>query len=131
MRSHRQCGFSLITTLFLLVVISAMAAYMVNLSVTQHTSGALAAQMSRALYATYSGLEWTAYEIRTNPGACPPVPSVFNAEGFLISLTACTRNLITEAGANYALYDVTVEASQGAFGDPSFVSRSLRATLSE
>ena len=131
MRIKRQCGFSLITTLFLLVVVSAMGAYMVTLSVTQHTSGALAAQMSRALYATYSGLEWTAYELRSNPGACPSVPSTFNAEGFLISLTACTRSLIVEAGDSYALYEVTVEASQGTFGDPSFVSRSLRATLSE
>jgi len=124
-------GFSLISTLFLLVVVSSLAAYMVSLATAQHTASALSAQYSRARYAAASGLEWVAYEIHSNPGACPPVPTSFTAEGFSIVLKACARNAVTESGGNYALYDVTVAASRGSFGSPDYVSRSFRATINE
>ena len=127
----RQGGFSLLTALFLLVVVSGMTAYLVNLATAQHLSSALTVQNSRAYYAAISGLEWVADRVRNNPTACPPVPTSFSAEGFLIRLTACTRSAITEAGSTYALFDVTVDASRGGFGDWDFVSRSIRATLSE
>ena len=119
------------TALFLLVVVSGMAAYMVNLATAQHLSSALAVQNSRAYYAALSGLEWVAERVQSNPSACPAVPTSFNTEGFLVRLVACTRSAITEAGSTYALFDVTVDASRGAFGDWDFVSRSIRATLSE
>ena len=127
----RQRGFSLVTTLFLLVVVASLGAYLVDLATAQHVSGALTAQNARALYAANSGLEWVAYEISNNPGACPPVPTSFAAEGFTVTLSGCTRNPITEFGSSYALYDVTVEARQGSFGSFDHVSRSLRATLGE
>jgi MSHA biogenesis protein MshP len=126
-----QRGFTLISTLFLLVIVASLGAYMVNLAATQHVSSALVAQHTRALYAALSGLEWAAYEIRSNPGACPPLPASFVAEGFTITLAACSRQVVTESGTGYALYDVTVDASRGSFGDHDFVSRSLRATLGE
>ena len=124
-------GFSLLTALFLLVVVSGIAAYLVNLATAQHLSSALTVQNSRAYYAALSGLEWVADRIRSNPSACPPVPTSFYAEGFVIRLAACTRSAISEAGTTYALFDVTVDATRGAFGDWDFVSRSIRATLSE
>lgn len=126
-----QRGFSLVTTLFLLVVVSGLAAYMVNLATVQHASSALAAQTSRALYMAISGLEWVTAGIRSNPGACPPVPTSFQAEGFVVTLDACSRFPVTEAGTSYAMYDISVEASQGTFGQTGYVSRSLRATLLE
>ena len=128
---RRDGGFSLLTALFLLVVVSGLAAYMVNLATAQHLSSALTVQNSRAYFAALSGLEWTADQVRNNPAACPAVPTGFSADGFMIRLVACTRSVITEAGSTYALFDVTVDANRGAFGDWDFVSRSIRATLSE
>lgn len=128
---HRQHGFTLLSALFLLVVVSSVGAYMVQLATAQHVSGALTALHARALYSAASGLEWVAYELRSNPGACPVVPTSFTAEGFTIRLSACSRSTITESGSTYNLYDVTVDASRGSFGDQDFVSRSLRATLGE
>ncbi len=127
----RAAGFSLLTALFLLVVVSSLAAYMVNLATVQHLSSAMAGQNSRALYMAVSGLEWATAEIRTNPGSCPTVPSTFSSDGFTIELQACSRNPVTESGVTYALYDLAVEASQGTFGTTGFVSRSLRATVLE
>ena len=38
---NRQSGFSLITAIFLLVVVATLISYMVNLSVVQHTTVAM------------------------------------------------------------------------------------------
>lgn len=124
-------GFTLVSTLFLVVVIASLAAYLVTLATSQHLSSALAAQNARSLFAAVSGLEWVAYEIDTNPGACPTVPTSFTAEGFTITLSACSRSTAVEAGSTYAFYDVTVDAWRGSFGSSDFVSRRLRATINE
>lgn len=128
---RRQRGFSLVTTLFLLLVVSSLAAYMVNLATVQHLSSAMASQSARALYMAVSGLEWVTAEIRSNPGNCPSVPTSFQTDGFTITLDACLRSAVTEAGSTYSLYDISVGASQGSFGETGYVSRSLRATVME
>lgn len=126
-----QGGFTLIAALFLLVVVASLGGYMVRLATVQHSSSSLSAQHVRALYAAVSGLEWVAYELRSSPGGCPSVPTTFNVEGFTVSLAACSQTTVSEAGGSYNLYDVTVDASRGVFGDQDFVSRSLRATVGE
>jgi MSHA biogenesis protein MshP len=131
-----MAGFSLITVLFLLVVVTGIGGYLVNLSVTQHLGSALAGQESRAYYAALSGLEWAAYEISNDvddPPDCPVVGTSFAVEGFSVRLTACSRDYpITEvSGDDYALYDVTVEAVSGTFGDWDYTRRAVRATLGE
>ena len=56
-------GFSLISTLFLLVVVSGLASYLVNLSVAQQYSTALTVSALRGRHAALSGIEWVAYRI--------------------------------------------------------------------
>ncbi|WP_260292907.1 pilus assembly protein MshP [Sedimenticola hydrogenitrophicus] len=123
-----QRGFSLISTLFILVVLAALGGYMVRLNVAQQTTTTLSLQSVRAWYAAASGLEWAVYQINTG-SSCPAVPSSFTAEGFTISMTACTPYPVTEGATGYNLYDVQVEASRGSFGSTDYVSRRLRATV--
>lgn len=124
-------GFSLITALFLLVVVAGLGAYLVSLATTQHLAGALAAQSSRAYYMAQSGLQWAAYRIQTNPGACPMVGTSFLLEGFTVSLDLCTRTEITEGPDTYAIYDLQTSALVGNLGESSYVTRSLRVTFLE
>lgn len=121
-------GFSLVSTLFILVVLSALGAYMVRLNVTQQTTTTLSLQSIRAWYAATSGMEWAVYQVE-NGGSCPAVPSSFTAEGFTITLTACSAYPVTEGAASYTLYDIQVTAQRGSFGTTDFVSRRLRASV--
>ncbi|WP_428607791.1 hypothetical protein [Sedimenticola sp.] len=123
-----QRGFSLISTLFMLVVLAALGGYMVRLNVSQQTTTTLSLQSVRVWYAASSGLEWAVYQINSSH-SCPAVPSSFTAEGFTITLSACTAYPVTEGAASYSLYDVQVNASRGSFGSPDYVSRRLRATV--
>ncbi|MCP4994738.1 MAG: pilus assembly protein MshP [Gammaproteobacteria bacterium] len=120
-------GFSLIATLFILVVLALLSGYMVKISTVQHTSSALSVQASRVWYAAVSGLDWTVYQI--NGGGCPAIPSSFTAEGFTILVNQCDRKNIAEGSSSYGLYNVSVTASQGSFGDSGFVSRRLSAVV--
>lgn len=123
-----QRGFSLISTLFILVVLAALGSYMVRLNVSQQTTTTLSLQSVRAWYAATSGMEWAVYRINSS-SSCPSVPSSFVAEGFTITLTGCDSHPVTEGASSYTLYDVQVSASRGSFGSTDYVARRLRATV--
>lgn len=126
---QRQAGFSLVSTLFVLVVLAALASYIVKISTVQHLSTGMSIQSSRAWFAALSGLDWAVYQINNN-GSCPPVPSSFNAEGFTIELSQCVSDNIQEGSNHYSLYSIEVTASRGVFGSTDFVSRTVHATVS-
>ena len=123
-----QKGFSLVTTLFIIVVLAVLGGYMVSMTITQTQSSALAVQGLRAWYAGVSGFEWAAYEINSS-GNCPTIPATMNIEGFNVNITSCTEYSIFEAGNNFKLHDVTVLSERGSYGDVDFVSRTIRATI--
>ncbi|MCW8889177.1 MAG: pilus assembly protein MshP [Sedimenticola sp.] len=123
-----QRGFSLISTLFMVVVLAALGAYMTRLNISQQTTTTMSLQSVRAWYAASSGLDWAVFQINAS-SSCPTVPSNFTAEGFTISLTGCTAYPITEGAVSYTLYDLQITASQGTFGSTGYVSRRLRATI--
>ena len=122
-------GFSLISTLFLLVVVSGLASYLVNLSVAHQYSTALTVSALRGRHAALSGLEWVAYRINNVSSSCPAVPSNLTIEGFNVTLTSCTQSVVTEGLSSYNLFDVTVSAERGVFGDADYVNHAIRATL--
>jgi len=121
-------GLKLIGTIFILVVLAALGGFMVKLSMVQSSSSALTLQSARAWFAAVSGLEWTTYQIR-NSSACPTVPTSFTLEGFTINLSRCDTYPVTEGANSYTLYDVELTASFNSFGNPDFVSRTIRATI--
>jgi MSHA biogenesis protein MshP len=122
-------GFSLITTLFLLVVVAGLAGYLVNLSISQQYSTALTLSALRGRHAALTGLEWVAYRINNISSSCPTVPTSMTIEGFSVSLTSCTESSVTEGITTYSLFDVTVSAERGVFGDADYVNHAIRATL--
>ena len=127
---RRQSGFTILSALFLLVVLASLGAYMVNLSTAQHLSTALTVNASRAYYAAYSGMEWAASRVRSLT-ACPTVPTSFSVEGFTVQLTSCSKQSVTEGGSTYGVYQLAVEATRGSFGEPDYVRRRLSALMSD
>lgn len=63
MRSKFQQGFSLISAIFLLVVIAALGTFAVTLSTTQQQSATLDTLGSRAYQAARAGVEWGTFQI--------------------------------------------------------------------
>ena len=61
-----QSGFSLITAIFLLVILASLSAFIVTVSGVQQTSSALDVQGSRAYQAAHAGIEWASYQVLIN-----------------------------------------------------------------
>ena len=72
-------GFSLVSAIFLLVVIAALGTFAVTLSTTQQQSAALDIMGSRAYQAAHTGIEWGAYQVV--PGSALDFASSCRANG--------------------------------------------------
>lgn len=123
---QRQGGFTIISAIFLLVVLAVLGASLAQLSVTSSTSGSLALNGSRALYAARSGAQWGAY--RASLGNCSASESFSLSEASLNGIdliVECTRTEHREGATVLGQYLITTQAQHGAYGDADFVSRTV------
>lgn len=137
-RAYRESGFSLVTALFLLVVLAMLMAYMVNLSGVQHATVAMSVQGARALQAARSGLEYGVY--RALNGNCNASETInFTAaepalQPFTVSLS-CSSTAHVEGTTTVNYYELTALAESGVYisgsnANPDYVSRQIRVTVS-
>lgn len=72
---QRMHGVSLVTAIFLLVVLSGLAVAIVTLSTTAQVSAGLDAQGTRAYLAARAGAEWGVFQVTRTNGACTTAAS--------------------------------------------------------
>lgn len=136
-----QRGFSLVSAIFLLVVLSALGAFMLTFSTVQHTSSAQDMQGGRAYQAARAGIEWGLYQVLQMPPSpaaapeCPASPSSLALGGGLSSFAVtvtCTRSNpdFTEQDRTVRAYSIVSTATSGTAGSAHFVSRQLEVTVS-
>ena len=139
-RFQRQAGFSLVSGIFILVILATLGAFMVSVSGFQQTSSALDVLGSRAYHAARSGIEWGAYQVTDGASgtafaqACVTAPNsqVIAMAGTMTTFTVtvdCSAFVTTEAGANVTLYQMTSTASHGNTSTPTYVERQLQAII--
>lgn len=134
-RSHlsSESGFSLVSAIFLLVVIAALGTFAVTLSTTQQQSAALDVMGARAYQAARAGIEWGAYQALRN-GSCvastPLAAMPGTLAGFAVTV-ACTPTATTEGGVAVTIYQLTSTATQGAVATPNYVERQMSVTIAQ
>jgi MSHA biogenesis protein MshP len=129
---HRQRGFSLVPALFLLVVLAVLGAVAVRLSAVEHQTVLLSMQSTRAYAAARAGIEWSAYQAVT-AGTCGSA-TVALAEGGLDGFTVdtnCTTTSHNEGSSTTNVYILEAFAYSGAYGTPDYVSRRIRASVTD
>ncbi len=143
---RRMRGFSLITGIFLLVVLSALGAFMVIFTGLQQNTVQADILGVRAYYAARAGLNWAMYRA-LDPDAAPsdtaaPCPAGTIAQGAMAGSLApfsvtveCTPFDATEANRNIRVYSITATACNQAVcpGTPGsgYVERSVVVTLAK
>ncbi len=140
----RTGGFSLISAIFLLVVVALLGAYVVTLSTSQHTAEALDVEGARAYQAARAGVDWGAFELLQAPvnafrtacdAATYAIPTSQALAGLAGTLSGfavdvqCGSATTTEAGVNVRIYRLTVTASKGTLGSLFYVERKLQVIL--
>jgi len=105
-----QAGFSIVTALFLVVVLTALAVAVMTLSTTQQSTMALDLLGARAYEAARAGVEYGVYQKQIN-GSCPATRS-FVPGGTLSSFTVTVQcSVVSTPGMGSSLDQVTVTAS--------------------
>ena len=67
MTHSRQRGFTIVSAIFILVVLAALGAFIVTLSTTQQIGSALDVQGARTYQAARAGIEWGLYKLESTP----------------------------------------------------------------
>lgn len=130
----RQHGFSLVSVIFLLVVLAVVVTYAVTISSVQQQTSADSILSSRAEFAAESGTQWA---IRTvlSDNSCAAFPADFSltggaADGFRIE-AECSLSTYTENPETYNVYRLSVIASRGSVDEPDYVSRRVLARVTD
>lgn len=138
----RQSGFTLITAIFLLVVVATLSVYMLNLRSVQQATLVYGVQGARAMQAARTGIEWGIFQTIPKAGcpgtgcACPAASTNFTAQGPAIDAFRITVTCVRSAGhfeglVEIATFRLTATAETGVYGTLDYVSRQLQATISE
>jgi MSHA biogenesis protein MshP len=128
MSPRTQRGFSLVAAIFLVAIAVLILLAAVLTVSTRSRSTVQTLEASRALFAAQSGLEVAI--ARSLGGGCGAVPTSLSLEGFSVTLD-CVATTVDEAPATYAIYTLTASAQRGRFSDQTFVSRRVRATVTQ
>lgn len=157
MRATGQRGFTIVSAIFILVVLAALGAFIAVVSTTQQVGSAMDVQGARAYQAARAGIEWGAYQVwannatRNGAGAsnsCGFANASFGfpaaaatLSGFTVTVS-CTRTPDPAGAANGgpAVYSITAVACNmpvggppaacpGAAGSANYVERRITVTL--
>src|SRR5579859_5839065 len=141
---NRQGGFSIVSALFLIVVLAALGAFAVTVSGLNQGSSALDLQGARAYQAARAGIEWGAYQVLQNPAgayatACnaatyaAPTSQILSGlagtlSPFSVTVT-CGSTSYSEGSATVVVYQIVSTAAAG--GGAFQVERQLQAMIGE
>jgi Tfp pilus assembly protein PilX len=123
-----QRGMTLIVAIFLITVISLLAAFAVGTNTAARTSTNLQLQSARALAAARAGAEYGAFRA-INQGQCQnPYPPLNLAQGALrgfVVTVRCTNRTAHNDGVPFVVADITSTAQWGTYGQPDYVYRQV------
>ena len=129
---RQQRGFSLVPALFLLVVLAVLGSVAVRLTGVQQQTAVLSMQSARAYAAAKVGVEWSAYQA-LNVGTCGN-STLSLTEGGLVGFTvdvSCASSSHTEGASTTNIFVLDAFAYSGSYGSPDYVSRRIRATVTD
>ena len=138
-----QSGFSLVTAIFLLVVLASLGAMMMTFFTAQQQSSALDVMGSRAYQASRAGIEWGAYQVVQSgvaggafATACQPGPTAQALPALAGTLSpftvtvGCSAMSAVESTSTLWVYSISsVAATAGAAGQPDYVERQMQVTI--
>ncbi|HKQ31087.1 MAG TPA: hypothetical protein VJS66_07370 [Burkholderiales bacterium] len=150
-RYSRSRGFSLVASIFVLVVLTILGIFIITIGEVQRATVTAAIQGARAYYAAQSGLEWGVHRALNNGAATcnvAPTPAficgavsvapapvitsfpltVAGLNEFTVTV-ACDSAQHIEQGITYTVYSITSTACFGDFTTPDFVQRSVTAAV--
>lgn len=138
---RKMSGFSLVTAIFLLVVLAALGAYMLSIYSSQQNNSSQDVHGALAYQAAKAGIEWGTYQVLNPengvavvaPNACPALMGTPAFAGALVGFTVtvnCSLTSTTEGSNTIRVYQITSTASKGVAPSADYIERQMMARIS-
>ncbi len=136
-----QRGVAIFAVVFLLILFGTIGVFMARTSGVQNMSTALSVRTMQASFAARSGLEWGIRQATASQAShdtiCDSggtINTAFTltggaANGYQVDLVCDDSGGYQEAGVNFEVDLITVNARRGNPGDLTFVTRTLQAVI--
>jgi MSHA biogenesis protein MshP len=127
-----QCGFALVSAIFLIVVLAALGAFALRINVLQQQTVTAALRAAQAFHAARSGIEWSAYNA-LNTGVCAPATLNLaggGMTGFEVTV-GCSQSTHLEGAATVRVFVLDARAEAGEYGGADYVSRRVQAKITD
>ena len=95
----RDSGFTLISAVFVLVVLAALGTAMVGITQRQQLGSAAELDSARALQSARGGLEWAAWQVLQNPAPPAAAPACFGSTNMVVAPFTVTVNCTRTPGS--------------------------------
>ncbi len=125
-RATASNGFTLVSAIFLMVVLVVLGGSVVTLSAVQHSTSAVRIQSVRATFAARAGLEWAIR--RTGSGAGCNGLLVLGSMTVDVACSSVNHTLNGDSRA-YVVATATATATGVNWGGTDYVSRQLQAKV--
>ena len=119
---RRSAGFTMVSALFILVVLAALGAALAKISMRQQLGSAAEIESARARQGARAGLEWAAFQVLRSPAPPSAAPACFGTTSFSvpgITGMTVTVNCSSTAGSDGALSAVFYQLVANACNSPS------------
>ncbi len=128
----RQSGFTIVTAIFVLVVLGLLGGYMVRLSGVQFGTSVYALQGARAYQAARAGIEWAMARIHIG-GGCAEINAqtamaFAGLDGFSVKLT-CSSQTYSEADESLTFYRIDALSQFGSYSGNDYVAREIEMSM--
>ncbi len=128
----RTAGMALITAIFLIVCLAALAAAAVSLSKTQQDTNIKSLLSANVYYGAKAGLEWGIQQAIAT-GSCAGGSFTLTQgalNGVSVTVTCTTGSTFGSGTSSGNVYYLTSQATTGTLGNVNYAERHLSATVS-
>jgi MSHA biogenesis protein MshP len=119
---RRHAGFTMVSVVFILVVLAALGAALAGISRHQHLAAAADLQAARAYQAARAGMEWAAYwqfKVGRFTPACVPTNTIVpggTLSGFTVTLRCTLTGPVADGGTNRTFWTLVANACNAPSG---------------
>lgn len=139
-RGQHQTGFTLVSVVFILVVLAVLGAAMAKMSMRQHLGSAAELGAARAYQAAYAGLEWGSVQVLRSATAPACFAGTQITLGDFVVSVSCTRTQGSDGATALNFYKLVANACNAPSGtscpnttagvQPTYLERQLSRMVS-
>jgi MSHA biogenesis protein MshP len=124
-----QKGITLVGAIFVLIIVSLLGQYLINITGVQRQTSIMTLQSARAYQAASTGIEWGIFRVVNDASCVGSTELTPNIGNFTTTVLCNTVGTYNEDGTEVTIYQITAESEYDSYGKIDYVSRELETII--